>query len=43
MEASAGGDTEAESLVDGLRGEVTINRVKRYYHERNYKYYYEFE
>ena len=28
---------EAE-FIDGLRGEVTVNRVKRHYFERNYGY-----
>ena len=33
--------TEVEtSVVDALRGEVSVNRVKRYYFERNYSYKY---
>ena len=30
--------TTAEEVHDALRGEVTIRRVKRHYHEKNYAY-----
>jgi hypothetical protein len=31
---------DAEALPDALRGEITVNRVKRHFFERNYEYKY---